>query len=51
MYSLSAIAWESDQQFLYKYQYQCILIISVICLGMKRLKYNSFNTDMGFQMM
>ena len=33
------------KQFLYKHQYQSILIRLVICLGMIRLKYNSFDTD------
>ena len=52
VYSFSANAWES-KQFLYKYQYQCILIFSVIWLGIKWLKYRVtvFNTDMGIQMM
>ena len=40
-----------SKQFLYKYQYQCILIFSVIWLGMIRLKHNSFDNDMGIQMM
>ena len=35
----------------YKYQYQCILIFSVIWLAVIRLKYNSFDTDMEIQMM
>ena len=34
-----------------KHRYQCTLIFSVMWLGMIRLKYNSFNTDMGIQMM
>ena len=34
-----------------KYKYQFILIYSVIWLGMIGLKYNSFDTDMGIQMM
>ena len=36
-----------SKQFLYKF----ILIFSVIWLGMIRLKYRSFKTDMGIQMM
>ena len=39
------------KQFLHKYQYQSILIFLVIWIRMIRLKYNSFNTDMGSQMM
>ena len=39
------------RQFLYKYQYQCILIFAVIWLRMIRLKYNSFDIDMGIQIM
>ena len=39
------------KQFLYKYQFQAILIFPIIWLGMIRLKYNSFDTDMGIQMM
>ena len=34
-----------------KYQYQCTLIFSVIQVGIIRLEYNSFDTDMGIQMM
>ena len=40
-----------SKQFLYKYQYWCILIFSVIWLGIIRVTYNSFDTDMGVQMM
>ena len=40
-----------SKQFLYKYHYQCILIFSVIWLGMIRVKCNSFDTDMGIQIM
>ena len=40
-----------SKQFLYKYQYQRILIFSVIWLDMKRLKYNSFDTDIVIQIM
>ena len=40
-----------SKQFLYKYRYQRILIFSVICLGKMRLKYNSFDTDIGIQIM
>ena len=40
-----------SKQFLYKYQYQHILIFSVIWLDMKRLKYNSFDTDIVIQIM
>ena len=39
VYSFSAIAWRSVQTVLYKYQYSCILIFSVIWLGTIRLKY------------
>ena len=39
------------EQFLYKYQNQSILLLSVIWLGMTRLIYNSFETDMGSRMM
>ena len=39
------------KQFLYKNQYQLIFILSVIWLGMMRLKYNSSDNDIGTQMM
>ena len=39
------------KQFLYKYQYQSILIFLVIWLGVIQLKYKSFDTDMGSQTM
>ena len=51
--SLRIHSWPSlgkiSKQFLYKYQ--CTLIFSVTWLGMIPLKYNSFDTDMGIQMM
>ena len=46
-----SLLWKMFKQFLYKYQYQGILIILVIWLGMIQLKYSSFDTDMGSQMM
>ena len=45
------LLWKIFKQFRYKYQYQSILIILVICLGMILLKYSSFNTYMGIRMM
>ena len=39
------------KQFLYKYQYQSILEFSVIWLGMIRIKFHIFGTDMGIWMM
>ena len=39
------------QQFPYKYLYHSILIFLVISLGMIPIKYNSFDTDIGSQMM
>ena len=49
MCSLLVIAWEMSKQFLYKYQYQCILIFLVVWLGMIRLKHYSFDVDMGIK--
>ena len=40
-----------SKQFLYKYQYQCMLIFLVIWLGTIQVKYNNFDTDIGIQMM
>ena len=41
---------EMSKQFLYKYQYQRMLIFSVTQLEKTRLKYNAFDTDIGIEM-
>ena len=49
--SLFINSWRSLEKMSKQYQYECTLIFSVIWLGMIQLKYNSFNADMGIQMM
>ena len=39
-----------SKQLLYRCKYQCVLTFSIISLGTIRLKYKSFVTDMGIQM-